>query len=132
MGLLDDRVAVITGAGRGIGQAIALTFVREGACVVINDIDNAPAEETRQLCDQIAAGRAAISSGSVTNSKYTDALMKTAAGAGIVRKWSHKRVNVFPRMSRTNPAFEALRMNDKKEFNIPARTLSTLYIDDRR
>jgi 3-oxoacyl-[acyl-carrier protein] reductase len=79
MGLLDDRVAVITGAGRGIGQAIALTFVKEGACVVINDIDNAPAEETRKLCDQIAAGRAAISTGSVTNSKYTDTLMKTAA-----------------------------------------------------
>ena len=45
MGLLEDRVAVITGAGRGIGRACALTFVREGARVVINDVEEAPAEE---------------------------------------------------------------------------------------
>ncbi|HWA67194.1 MAG TPA: SDR family oxidoreductase [Mycobacteriales bacterium] len=41
MGALDGRVAVITGAGRGIGREHALLFAREGAAVVINDLGGA-------------------------------------------------------------------------------------------
>ena len=78
MGMLEDRVAVVTGGGRGIGQAITLTFAREGASVVINDIEEAPAAETKALCEKIRAGCAAISVGSVADPRYTDALMKTA------------------------------------------------------
>jgi 3-oxoacyl-[acyl-carrier protein] reductase len=46
MGRLDGKVAVITGAGRGIGRATAVKFAAEGAAVVVNDVDPDPAEET--------------------------------------------------------------------------------------
>jgi glucose 1-dehydrogenase len=36
---LKDKISLVTGAGQGIGKAIALTFDEEGSCVVVNDID---------------------------------------------------------------------------------------------
>ncbi|MEK6609184.1 MAG: SDR family oxidoreductase [Myxococcota bacterium] len=79
MGLLEGRVAVITGAGRGIGRACALTLVREGARVVINDLDEAPAALARDACEKLSKGSAAISLGSIVEPAYCDALMKSAA-----------------------------------------------------
>ncbi|MGH2732174.1 MAG: SDR family NAD(P)-dependent oxidoreductase [Actinomycetota bacterium] len=48
MGRLDGRVAIITGAGRGIGAATARLFSREGATVVVNDVDADPAAEVAE------------------------------------------------------------------------------------
>ena len=57
MGRLDDRVAIVTGGGRGIGQATSLRLAVDGASVVVNDIDDAPADETVALIEQ-AGGKA--------------------------------------------------------------------------
>ena len=46
MAKLDGKIALVSGAGRGIGQAIATKLAEEGARLVINDLDVEPAEET--------------------------------------------------------------------------------------
>ncbi|MBI2322827.1 MAG: SDR family oxidoreductase [Chloroflexi bacterium] len=55
---LADRVAIVTGAGRGIGRAIALGYAREGAHVVIADMDGTTAERT--AAEVRALGRRAL------------------------------------------------------------------------
>ena len=56
-GLLQNHIAVITGAGSGIGRAIALGYAREGATVATLDINSAPAAETAKAIRD-AGGRA--------------------------------------------------------------------------
>ena len=67
MGALDGRVAIITGAGRGIGREHALLFAAEGARVVVNDLGGAPdgtgvdRSAAEQVVDEIrAAGGEAV------------------------------------------------------------------------
>ena len=56
MGRLEGKVALVTGAGRGIGRAIARRYVAEGASVVIADIDEATAAATAGELGDAALG----------------------------------------------------------------------------
>src|SRR5215213_2314006 len=75
MGALDGRVAIITGAGRGIGREHALLFAAEGAKVVVNDLGGDPdgtgadASPAQQVVDEIrsAGGEAVANHDDVTD-----------------------------------------------------------------
>src|SRR4029077_21117296 len=77
---LSGRTAVVTGAGRGLGEAIALRFAGEGAAVMINDRDPETAQGT---ADRIVreGGRAAVCTGSVTDEAVARELMERAIAA---------------------------------------------------
>jgi 3-oxoacyl-[acyl-carrier protein] reductase len=74
---LDGKVALITGSGRGIGRAIALKLASEGARVVINDLDNEPAQETLQAIRE-AGGQAVACVGNVTAPDFAERFVGTA------------------------------------------------------
>ncbi|MFD5176955.1 SDR family oxidoreductase [Nocardia sp. NPDC058379] len=86
MGKLDGRVAVVTGAGRGIGREHALLFAREGAQVVVNDLGGAndgsgsDAGPAQQVVDEIVAagGRAVANTDNIATWDGAKALVDQA------------------------------------------------------
>ena len=74
---LEGKVALVTGSGRGIGREIALKLAREGARVVINDLDSVPAQKT--VDDIVATGGHAVACvGSVTEAGFAERFVQTA------------------------------------------------------
>src|SRR5947209_1276030 len=80
MGMLDGKVAILTGAGRGIGSAAARMFAAEGAMVVVSDLDPNPAEETASAIKN-AGGKAVVVAGDVTDPAFPAQLIKATLHA---------------------------------------------------
>ncbi|MGO9033868.1 SDR family NAD(P)-dependent oxidoreductase [Mycobacterium sp.] len=77
MGTLEGKVAIVSGSGRGIGHEIALKLAREGAKVVVNDLDAEPAKETVAAIES-AGGQAIACIGSVTDADFGDRFVAAA------------------------------------------------------
>jgi len=74
---LKDKVAIITGSGRGIGEGIVLRFAEEGAKIVVNDVNEADA---KNVVDQVKAkgGQAVAVIGSVSDRAAVQKMVDTA------------------------------------------------------
>jgi 3-oxoacyl-[acyl-carrier protein] reductase len=77
MGVLDDKVAIVTGSARGIGRATAELLSSQGANVVINDLDG---DVARQTASEIP-GETAVFAGDLTKGDAADKLVQTAIDA---------------------------------------------------
>jgi NAD(P)-dependent dehydrogenase (short-subunit alcohol dehydrogenase family) len=115
---LDGRIALVTGAGRGLGRAYAIELARRGAAVVVNDPgvnlrgddagDRAPADSV--VADIVAAGgRAVADYGSVTDPRAAGAMVQRAVDAFggldiVVNNAGNNRRNTF-----ANTTLEDLR-----------------------
>jgi NAD(P)-dependent dehydrogenase (short-subunit alcohol dehydrogenase family) len=75
---LEDKIALVTGAGAGIGRAIAETFAREGANVVVADRDGEAARETAETIVK-SNGAAQAETVDVTDTEQVKALMQRLA-----------------------------------------------------
>ncbi|OPX38032.1 MAG: short-chain dehydrogenase [Deltaproteobacteria bacterium] len=86
MGLLDEKVAVVTGAGRGVGRAEALAMAKEGAKVVVNDLGGVMegSEDRSTVADQVVdeikamGGQAAANYSDVSTLEGVDSMIWTA------------------------------------------------------
>jgi 3-oxoacyl-[acyl-carrier protein] reductase len=75
---LEGKRCIVTGAGRGIGRAIALAFAGEGARVVVNDLDKEAADA---VVGEMPEGAAAPNYEAIGSIEAADALVGTAVGA---------------------------------------------------
>ncbi|MEP5569675.1 MAG: glucose 1-dehydrogenase [Halioglobus sp.] len=76
MGLLENKVGVVTGAGQGIGRAIAMRCAAEGANIVVADFNREMGEETVSLIKQ-SGGDATFAFGDVSDEESVKAMINT-------------------------------------------------------
>lgn len=74
---LKDKVAIVTGSGRGIGEGIVLRFAEEGAKIIVNDVNE---DDAKNVVDQVKAkgGQAVVVIGSVSDRATVQKMVDTA------------------------------------------------------
>ena len=107
MGSLSGQVALVTGAGTGIGRAVAESFAREGARVGLNGRRREPLEETAAAVEA-AGGEALVTPGDLTDPAAIDAVVREA-----LDRWGQIDVLV-----------------NTAGVNVPRRALADLSVED--
>lgn len=133
---LEDKVALISGSGRGIGRALALKLASEGASIVVNDLDEVPAQTVVREIEAIG-GKAVDCVGNVTDPQFGERFVQRALSAfssldiivnnagytldGVIQKQSDEQFQAMLDVHITAPfrilraAAEPLRMFAKKD-----------------
>jgi NAD(P)-dependent dehydrogenase (short-subunit alcohol dehydrogenase family) len=95
MGLVDGKSGLVTGAAGGIGRASAVAFAREGAAVVVNDLEGrrGDGEETVRLIEE-TGGRALFVAGDVTSPSDQRALVAETVAAFGRLDFAHNNAGV--------------------------------------
>ena len=101
---LKDKVALITGGAGGIGRATALRFAKEGACIVVTDMDEAGLNETAKMVND-GGGKALAVAGSVTNRADMQKVVDAAVS-------NFKRLDILINNAGINKDALAVRVKD--------------------
>ncbi|HEY1454423.1 MAG TPA: SDR family NAD(P)-dependent oxidoreductase, partial [Roseiarcus sp.] len=130
MGIMEDKVVIVTGAARGVGRGVALDLARAGAAVVVNDLgvsltgagDETPVAE--QVAEEIRAfgGRAVANGDSVATWQGGHRIVEAAVDSfgrvdGVVNNAGNLRDSLFHKMSEEE--FDAvIAVHLKGSFNV--------------
>lgn len=101
---LQNKVALITGGAGGIGRATALRFAKEGACIVVTDMDEAGLNETAKMVND-GGGKAVAVAGSVTARADVQKVVDTAVS-------NFKRLDILINNAGINKDALAVRVKD--------------------
>jgi 3-oxoacyl-[acyl-carrier protein] reductase len=95
---LEEKIAVVTGAGRGIGKAVALAFAKEGADLVVVDLDTDLAEGTAKEIETMGRRAMAIKTDVSIRDQVEELVKKTVEHFGRIDIWVNNAGIVRPAM----------------------------------